>query len=232
MRRLLPEPLADLSDEDLRRAYDFPDARPWVRGSMVSTLDGVMRGPDGSSRSIASAADRRVFSLLRMTADVVLVGAGTVRAERYGPSRRPIAIVSGRLDLNPAMPLFSERTASTPRTIILTTAGAAAHPPEGLERLADIVCCGDNTVDLAVAIGELHARGLGRIHCEGGPTLLGSLAAADLIDEVLLTLTPALMGGGDADHILTVDGGLHPALHLRTRQVLEEDGTVFLRVSR
>ncbi|MDP1875984.1 MAG: dihydrofolate reductase family protein [Actinomycetota bacterium] len=232
MRRLLPPPLADLDDDGIRAAYGFPAGRSWVRGSMVSSLDGVMRGPDGTSRSIASQADARVFSILRSRADVVLVGAGTLRDEDYHPSRLPIAVVSGSLDLPMSLRLFRLRTDETPRTIVLTSEEAAVGAAPELEAIADLVPCGVAEVDLALAIEALVTRGLGRIHCEGGPRLLGDLAHAGLLDELLLSITPSLQGGGPGEHIMSVQGGLDPSLRLRTTQVLEEDGTVFIRASR
>jgi riboflavin biosynthesis pyrimidine reductase len=232
VRRVHPDPAGDLSDADLTAAYAFPGERPWVRGSMVSTLDGAMRGPDGHSGSISTAADRRVFSTLRMTADVVLVGAGTVRDEGYRPSKRPIAIVTSRLDLPTTLPLFAQRTGLTPTTIVLTTQESAAQAPDELRRLADIVECGRTEVDLAAAIAHLNARGLGHIHCEGGPSLLGSLADSGLLDELLLTVTPMLLGSDAAGHVIGVPGGLRPALRMRTTQVLEDDGSVFIRARR
>lgn len=173
-----------------------------------------------------------MFSVLRMTADVVLVGAGTVREERYGPSRRPIAVVTSSLDLPLTLPLFTERTDAHPATIVLTTQRAAATAPRDLRRLVELVEVGETEVDLAAVIGHLHARGLGRIHCEGGPRLLGSLAAAGLLDELLLTLVPLLLGSPPDGHIIGIPGGLRPPRHLRTTQVLEEDGSVFVRARR
>ena len=82
------------------------------------------------------------------------------------------------------------------------------------------------------AIAALVDRGLERIHCEGGPRLLGDLAREGLLDELLLTATPILHGGQAGDHIMTVDGGLIPGMRLETTQVLEEDGSVFIRASR
>ncbi|MHB1067539.1 MAG: dihydrofolate reductase family protein [Candidatus Nanopelagicales bacterium] len=232
MRRLMPPPLGDLDDDGIRAAYSFPAGRPWVRGSMVSSLDGVMRGPDGTSRSIASAADARVFSMLRAGADVVLVGAGTLRDEDYHPSRLPIAVVSAALDLPMSLRLFRLRTDQTPRTIVLTSGTAAAGASPGLQAVADVVPCGVTEIDLALAIEALASRGLRRIHCEGGPRLLGGLARAGLLDELLLSVTPSLQGGGADEHIMSVQGGLDAGLRLRTTQVLEEDGTVFIRASR
>ena len=237
MRRVLPAPTADgqaedLTEEELRACYAFPAERPWVRANMVSTFDGVMRGRDGRSTSISSSADRRVFAVARLAADVVLVGAGTLRAEDYRPSRRPIAIVSARLDLPLSLRLFAERDVDTPRPIVFTTVRSAATAPDALSRLADVVPCGVEHVDLAGAVGELNDRGLGRILCEGGPSLLSALAADGLLDELLLTVSPVLLGGGPAEHILDVRGGLDPALRLHPVEVLEEDGSVFLRARR
>ncbi len=229
MRRILPDPQQSLSDDELRVAYGFPAQRPWVRGSMVSTLDGAMRGIDGHSGSISSAADKRVFNILRMTADVILVGAGTVRDEGYRPSRRPIAVVTSRLDLPLSLPLLSERTDQTPTTLVFTTAAAAAGAPPGLAAVAEVVACGRDSVDLGCVVATLAERGLGAIHCEGGPRLLGSLAAAGLLDEVLLTLTPLLLGG--PEHIVSVPDGLGVG-RMRATQVLEEDGSVFVRARR
>lgn len=231
VRRLRPLPLAELTDDEFRAAYGFPDVRPWVRGSMVSTLDGVMRGTDGTSRSIASAADRRVFSMLRWSADVILVGAGTIRDEDYRPSRLPIAIVTASLRLPLTLRLFSLRTPDTPRTLVLTTSAAISSAPAELLDIADVIACGESSVDLPTAVGVLDERGLSRIHCEGGPTLLGELAEVDLLDELLLTVTPVLQGGGADEHLLSVEGRLS-MMRLEMAQVLEEDGSVFIRARR
>jgi len=232
VQRLLPLPVVDLDDDALRAAYAFPDRLPWVRGSMVSSMDGATRGPDGRSGSVSSAADKRVFSSLRAAADVILVGAGTVRDEGYRPSRLPLAIVTGRLDLEPTLPLFAEPTASSPRSLVLTTAAAEATAPDWLRDIADVVACGPAAVDLRRAIDHLHERGLSRIHCEGGPGLLSSLAGAGLIDEFLLTVTPQLVGAPGPHHILHVPGGLPSGGRWTLAQVLVEDGSTFLRVQR
>ncbi len=229
MRRLLPAPIVDLSDDDLRAAYMFPEQRPWVRANMVSTLDGAMRGTDGGSRSISTPADQRVFSIARADADVILVGAGTIRAEDYRPSKKTVAIISNRLDLPLTLRMLVERTDENPRPLAFTTDAAAADASEALRALIDVVPCGSHVVDLHRVVAELAARGLGRIHCEGGPSLLGDLAAEGLLNELLLTVAPRLLGGGPQEHILSVAGGFTPPLRLTPTQVLEEDGSVFIR---
>jgi riboflavin biosynthesis pyrimidine reductase len=145
---------------------------------------------------------------MRAVADVVLVGAGTVRQERYGPVRLeaaaqnrrrargqpglpPLAIVSNRADLDPAARAFTGEA----RPLLLTTA-AAADRRNDLAAKAEIIACGDQWVDITLALDELHRRGLVRILCEGGPTLLRSLLGADLLDELCCTTSPRLAGPG------------------------------------
>jgi riboflavin biosynthesis pyrimidine reductase len=229
VQRLLPSP-GPVSDDEFVAAYEFPARRPCVRASMVTTLDGATRGPDGGSRSISSEADARIFSFLRRAADVILVGAGTMRAERYQPSRYPIAIVTRSGHLPASLPIFADRTAQTPSTLILTT--VTAKTPDWMRAVCDVVPCGENDVDLPTAIAALADRGLGRIHCEGGPGLLGDLAHLDLIDELALSISPLLLGAPGKEHLLSVPGGLVPPGRWRLLHVMEEDGTTFLRLGR
>ena len=196
---------------------------------MASTLDGVMRGPDGSSRSISTPADQRWFGRLRRQPDVILVGAQTIRSEDYRPSQKVVAVVSRSLDLPPTLRMFAERTDAHPRPIVLTTDAATTTAPVHLRELADVVGCGDDTVDLARAIAVLVERRLPRIQCEGGPRLLSDLVTADLLDELLLTLTPALHGGGPGEHIVHVPGGLDR--RGRTVRTQVDEGTVLLQVA-
>ena len=158
---------------------EFPAGRPWVRAVMASTLDGAIRGSDGGSRSISTPADQRWFSALRHGPQALLVGAGTIRAENYRPSRCVMAVVSARLDLPASLRMFAERTDAHPRPIVLTTDAGAADPPAHLRELTDVVGCGADGVDLHGAIAALNARGLQYIQCEGGPRLLSDLIAAD-----------------------------------------------------
>ena len=202
---LSPLPLAgdptDLDDDALAAHYAYPEelAAPWVRVNFVSSADGAVT-VDGRSGGLGTDADRRVFGLLRQLADVVLVGAGTVRTEDYRGARRPtrgrdtpppIAVVTGSAELDPTSRLFTD-TAVPP--IVLTLDSA---PPQRRERLAaagaDVVALERLSPDLLLR--ELAARGLHRVLCEGGPALHGALIAADAVDELCLTLSPLLAGG-------------------------------------
>lgn len=225
MRRLLPHPAPDV---DLAEAYAYPasvaDGTPWLRANMVASADGAAVGDDGLSGGLSSPADRAVFRALRSLADVVLVGAGTVRAEGYRPARVPVAVVSGRLDVDLAAPLF---TAPTHRTVLLTKDDAPADRLAQARAVADVVACGEHRVDPARAVAALVERGHRRLLCEGGPHLLGQVAAAGRLDELCLTLSPLLVSG-PAPRVLVGPPVLPPA-RLRLAHLLEDEGVLFAR---
>jgi riboflavin biosynthesis pyrimidine reductase len=230
MRRLYPSP----GVVDPAQAYAVPVDQPWLRANMVATVDGAVAAADGRSAGVSGPADKWVFGLLRRLADVVLVGAGTARAEGYRPARLPIALVTARLDLDLESPLLA---AAEHRTVIFTAAAAGAERLAAAERVADVVVCGDQHVDLTVAVRELRARGLQQVLCEGGPRLLGSVTAAGLLDELCLTVSPLLVGGADAGAGGTPGPGgrilagpaLPSAFRLELAHLLEEDGALFAR---
>lgn len=159
---------------------------------MIASIDGAATGSDGLSGPLGGEADRKLFLGLRAISDVVLVGAGTVRSEGYGPVRsgQPLAIVSRTLDLDFSAPLFTE---AITKTIIVTVEDAPRL--EEARKAADVIVAGASTVDFAVALEELHRRGLTKVLCEGGPVILAQIAAADLLDELCLTVAPYLVGG-------------------------------------
>jgi riboflavin biosynthesis pyrimidine reductase len=236
---LLPTPgppAAELDDDRLAELYAYPPdlAAPYVRVNFVASVDGAA-WVDGRSRALGSPADRRVFRLLRELAEVVLVGAGTVRAEDYRGARRPtrgrdtpppIAVVTASADLDPASRLFADTTVAP---IVLTLASA---PEERRERLAaagaDVVVLERLTPDLLLA--ELASRGLCRVLCEGGPRLFGELVAADAVDELCLTVAP-LLAAGPAPRIAHCVSGPPPRA-LELAGALHEDGNILLRYRR
>jgi riboflavin-specific deaminase-like protein len=214
---------------------------------MVSTADGAGRSPDGLSAGISSDADRRVFGRLRGLADAVLAGAGTVRAEGYRPARpKPafaerrraagqaevptVVVVSRSLSLDLRAPLYAEAQA---RTVVVTAESSDVEARRRVAEVADLVVAGDDDVDLVAALEALRARGLHRIHAEGGPTLLAQLVERDLLDELLLTVSPVLAGGAYADlapvtRILQGSPLADAPRGMRLHHVLEDDGSLFL----
>lgn len=238
---LLPAGAAPLpagDDERLSVLYAEPRL-PWLRANMVATLDGAATGPDGRSGSINAPPDHRVFAVLRARADVVLVGAGTVRVEGYRAPRTPGALVAGRRargqedhpplavvtatgDLPEAM-LVDE-----PRPFVVTTDRAP-----GLARLrrllpADRLLVHDGAVDLRAAVAAVARAGYPRVLTEGGPHLLRELVGAGLVDELCLTWSPLLVGG-PAPRALAAGGWFSPPRRAHLAHLLHADGVLLGR---
>jgi riboflavin biosynthesis pyrimidine reductase len=244
MRALLPEQAEDV---DLETAYALPeqrpDRRPFVRINMISSLDGAIAFR-GKSGVLGGPADRRVFETLRGLADVIVVGAGTIRAEGYGPARLPdeakdrrqargqtpvpsIAVVTRSCHLDWTSPFFTEAEV---RPMVMTTSGVDDAAYARARDAADVLLAGDDQVDLAGAFGQLEERGTDSVLVEGGPRLNAQLAAADLMDELCLTLSPRLVCG-DGPRVLA-GAELASPIELRTAHLMEEDGFYFLRLVR
>ncbi|GAB2974764.1 dihydrofolate reductase family protein [Nocardioides montaniterrae] len=201
-----------LTDDDLLAAYPWPDGERWVRAMMLTTLDGAAAGPDGLSGSLGSEADMRVFNTARRLADAVLVGAQTLRAERYTPmvakerdaalrsaagqlDAPVVAVVSGSLDLPWDLPIWQE---SAQRPLVITDRDAPSARRTTAEQYADLAVL-DATTPEAI-LDALTQRGLQRIVCEGGPRLLLDLTAAGLVDELDITVAPLMAGTGETPH--------------------------------
>jgi riboflavin biosynthesis pyrimidine reductase len=232
MHRLLAT--ADLTDADLAGLYAYPPG-PWLRANMVASADGAA-SLGGASAGLSSPADRHVFGLLRTVADVILVGAATARAERYAPVRPrelwrhlrdgraptpPIAVVSARLDLDPASRLLANSPPHA-RTIVITGGSSPAGRRAELAKYADVIVAGDEAVDLKAAAAALAGRGYPRMLAEGGPHLLAQLLAADLLDELCLTIGPLMTGPGAGRIVAGALAPDHP-LPLRLAHVIEDD---------
>jgi riboflavin biosynthesis pyrimidine reductase len=244
MRKIFPSPGDELTElTDLAEAYAYPADR-WLRVNFVASADGAATADGlsgGLSGGLSSADDKRIFGILRVLTDVVLVGSGTARDENYKPQRPrpslaalragrpaapPIALVTRSLGLDLSRPLFTE-AAPDSRTIVITCASSDQELRAETAKVADVIVAGDDTVDLAAALDELAGRGLSQVLCEGGPHLFGDLTRAGLTDELCLTLSPTLAGPG-APRIIS--GDPLPARPLTLRQVLAgDDGFLFFR---
>jgi riboflavin biosynthesis pyrimidine reductase len=221
MRCLFPhvEPSPD-GASTLRDFLDVPRPRPadrpWIEQCMVSSLDGSTVVAD-SSRALSNPTDQDLLLTLRSLVDVVLVGAGTVRKEGYGPPKTPnlrIAVVSRSAEFDFTLPLWT-----CGRVLLVLPEDAPAVPVPSVR-------AGVGDLDLAAAVGLIDAD---VVQAEGGATLNGALAAADLIDELNLTLSPQITGGDGPR--LTV--GTPPVQHrMHLAHVLEDDGFLFTRYVR
>ena len=241
MRRLLP----DVADEDLDDLYtdlEIPAGegrRPHLYLDMVASVDGAAT-IDGRTRSLGGEADHLAFRRLRETCDAILVGAGTVRVEDYGPPRRhdgtverrrargltdlpTVVVVSASLALDPSARLFQDPQL---RPTILTVADAPQPRRQELSEVADLVSVGTGVVDLAAGMAALADRGWRRLLCEGGPHLNASLFALDLVDELFLTVTPTIAGETDRR---IVEGAIGARRDAELVELRHHDGELLLR---
>jgi riboflavin biosynthesis pyrimidine reductase len=239
-------PLPELPAPDLDALYDYPtDLRePFVRANFVCSMDGAVT-VEGRSAGLSDPGDRAVFALQRAMADVIMVGAGTARAEGYRGVRLPaehaalrrrlglsgvppIAVVTGTCWLTPQHVLVAD-TAVPP--IVITVRNA---PAEHRSVLADagvpVLIAGEDRVDVATAVRLLGERGLNRVLCEGGPGLFTDLIAADLVDELCLTISPRLVAG-PAGRIAAGPRELGPR-RLRLASAVHDEDALLLRYLR
>jgi riboflavin biosynthesis pyrimidine reductase len=217
MRRLFDHPTDHVT---VREAYDVerprPADRPWLGVCMVASIDGSTV-VDSNSRGLSSKVDQEVLSTLRSLADVLIVGAATMRVEGYGPPRKRgqrVGVVSRRGDVDATSALFT------------SGAGFLILPDDAPATTIDAVRAGRGSVDLAAALSQVDAD---FVQAEGGALLNGALAEADLIDELNLTISPLLAGGEGP----RVTGGVAQlARRMQLAHVLEDDNFLFTRYLR
>lgn len=248
MRRLLPQVVElDLDDAyaDLRLPAPAPDAaRSTVAVGMVASVDGAI-AIDGRSAGLGGPADRVAFKRLRDACDAIMVGAGTVRAEDYGPPRAPahrlarrraagladgpqLLVVTASADLSPTSRLFTaQRDTGVPPPIVVTRAGAPADAVARLRQVAEVVQLGDAAVDLPAVLAWTLERGWPRVLCEGGPRLNGDLFTAGVADELFVTLAPTVVAG-DAGRLASSASASAPT-HLDLVEMHEHGGELLLR---
>jgi riboflavin biosynthesis pyrimidine reductase len=212
-----------------------------VRVNMIASVDGGT-ALAGTSGSLSGPADRLVFATIRSFADVIVVGAGTMRAEGYGPARLsgphrqaraergqppvpPIAVVTRGVELDWDSPFFAE--AESPPLLVTATA-SRARVPAGAP-VAEVLFAGADGVDVGLALAELAQRGYRHVLVEGGPTINAELAGVDAIDELCLTVAPTLLGGTSSRIVRGADGVLRA---LRLASAVTADGFLFLRYQR
>jgi riboflavin biosynthesis pyrimidine reductase len=215
----------------------------WVRGNMIASLDGGATD-DGKAGGLAGAGDRAVFSLMRHAADVILVGAATVRIENYSGAQLPvaarqerqrrgqsevppIAVVTRSGNLDPNARIFT-RTEVPP--LILTTSRFQDDTRRRLGAVAEVIDASGpepDSVDAATVLKVLADRGLYRVLTEGGPLFLGMLIEDRLLDELCLTVAPILVGGG-SKRIVTGMGKVHTTMR-RTHVLTDDDGYLYTR---
>jgi riboflavin biosynthesis pyrimidine reductase len=245
MRLLRPAADGDLDDVVLDRLYATDRGVPRLRMNFVASVDGAV-SVDGLSAGLSSPADKRVFKLLRGWCDGLVVAAGTVLAEDYGPvtldadrrARRveaglapipTLVVVSGSLSIGPGHASLAKAPV---RPIVITSPDAPEDRRRALAEVADVLVFGSpgGGVDLAAARAALHERGLGQLLCEGGPRLFAGLTAADCVDEVCLTVSPLLAGGGPGR--ISAGASAPDPRQLVLAHVIDDKGVLLLRYCR
>ena len=241
MRRLVPDP-EPISVPELLGAYrpwdDPPADRPLVALNFAGTLDG-RAAIDGRSGAIGDDADTAMLVGLRGRFDAIMIGAGTMRAERYGrivadPAKRerreelglpgdPLMVIVGGLDLPWDASLFTDGGG---RVLLFT---AEEGDPPATATPVEVVRAPDGRVDLAAALRTLREEhGVRAVLCEGGPHLHSQLQAAGLADELFLTIAPKLVGGGST----ILEGALPAVAELELLWLLQEGSELFTRYRR
>ncbi len=157
-----------VDDAALWQAYAWP--RDCLRVNFVTSLDGHIAAPDGLSAGFSGPEDRRIFHMLRAGCDAILVGAGTARAERYGPVR-----------LQERWEGLREQT--EPPALVFVSSSGRVPDVEGA-----VTVDGNDLVSLA--------KDYPRILCEGGPHLFASLLGQGLVDELALSIAGHIGGTG------------------------------------
>ncbi len=243
VRQLLPEP-AEITPAAAHAAAHRPTPadRPWVLVNMVASIDGATV-VDGVSGGLGGPPDREVFSAIRAVADIILVAAGTARAEAYGPPKTPadrraervargqapfprIALVTRSLDLDPRNALFTE----APEPPLVFTVGAApADRRAALAGVAEVIDMGDHDVDLTAVLAHLYRIGARTVLAEGGPSLNGQLVAHGVVDELDVSVSPLLVGG-DSPRLAHGDHAQPEPMELA--HLWEADGLLFARYVR
>jgi riboflavin biosynthesis pyrimidine reductase len=242
VRQLFPDPGEVDPVEAYGRLGRVGD-RPGVRLNMIASVDGAA-SIAGKSGSLGGPADKAVFAALRSLADVILVGAATMRTEGYGPVRLgdearnrrrqwglapvpPIAVVTRASQLDWGSSFFTE---AEQRPIVVTTTSAAVADRDRAAEVANVITAGTDGVDLAAAIRQLGELGHKNVLAEGGPGIAAQLAGADLLDELCLSVSPLLVGG-DARRVLAGEAREVPT-PLELCSVLVADDYLFIRYRR
>ncbi len=239
LNRLLPAP----GPVEALTMYALPATRH-LRANMVSSVDGAATLA-GRVGALTGPADQVLLRVLRSLADVLLVGAGTVRGEGYGPVRcadeavevrrsagqlpaARLAVVTRSLDLDLTQSSFTQAPV---RPIVVTCAAAPIERVTAAREVADVVVAGEESVDLVDAVRQLVDLGLPRVLSEGGPRLLADLFAADLVDELCWAVAPMVIGG-QPESRLTDGARLPQPTTLRLTTVCEAEDYLFTRYAR
>jgi len=233
LRPVHPEPGSPITvgepdaRERLRALYRrAPDARG-IRLNLIASVDGSVRGDDGTSESLSSRADRAVLGAIRAESDVVLVGAGTLRTEGYLlPRTARLAVLTTTGELGSAR---VGEVADAEKLLVVGPASARERAGQTLaapHSFVELPPARDGRVNLAAALDELARLGAPRVVCEGGPSLAAALVDEGLVGELCLSTSPRLTGVG----LAVLGAQQHPSIDLELASLLVDDaGGIYAR---
>lgn len=229
----------DLDEAVVAEERSPPGGRPWVIVNMVGSVDGAT-AVEGGATGLTDADDQRLFMALRGVADVVVVGATTVRAEDYGPVRLcadvqqrragagrsslpPLAVLTSSLALDPEARMFGG-----PTPYVFTGSRAPDHLVETMKARAEVVISATDRVDVTDVLARLWRDGHRVVLCEGGPTVNGQFFAAGLVDEIDVTVAPMVVGGSSS-RLVHHREPFSPPVDLRLDRLYRGDRSLFAR---
>ena len=165
-----------------------PPRTPWLRFNLITSVSGSAAGTDGTSETLTNPADRRLLGVIRELADIVLVGAQSVRAEGFQlPRTARLAVVTRSGDL------AGHRISGTDGRVFIVCPEAASERAAASIPGAEIIALsGEGPLDPVAIIAALRDRGFASIVCEGGPSLVAQFVAAGVADELCLSTSPSL----------------------------------------
>ena len=232
VQRLSPEPAAATT---VAEAYGVsrqrhPDGRPWIGMCMVASIDGSTV-VSGNSQALSSPADLSVLVGLRQISDVIIVGAATVRLDGYNPPSKPglkVGVVTRATNLIEDVDLASKLFTSGSGFLIMPQDANLGDDVNAKIASAEIktVRSGFGSVDLAAAMRQIDGT---FAQLEGGAALNAAMFAADLVDEINITISPRVVGGGGPR---LSSGAPEMLQHYKIAHVLEDDGFLFVRYLR
>jgi len=245
MKQIFPEEIEvdpiTVYNSDVRTPFK---TRPWVLLNMVNSVDGFVSF-EGRAGGLSGLADKNIYQIIRGLADIILVGAGTVRSENYkapktpqgrlaefresrGQEKRPrIAVLSGELNLNPDMGLFAERHPEDKPPLIYTKSESLEENASKLVSSSEIIDFPKKELTVSRVVSDLFKQDGKIVVCEGGPNLNANLLAAGLIDEFCLSVSPRAVGGEDPAAFL--NNPVNSPVELTVDRILMEEEFLFCR---
>lgn len=208
INQLIPAPGTQFDlESDLDRLTELyrPPSTSWLRLNFVASIDGIAADSNGLSEGLSSRTDRRILGLIRKNSDVVLVGAGSVRAEGYFlPRSTDLAVVTSTGDLGGHQ---FPKSISPEKLTVFCPKSAKVRLVESLGEVPyTVIELPGPEINLREVIKALNSQGRSSIVCEGGPTLAAKLIDAGLVQELCLTINPSLIGAGPGFLSGLVDG--------------------------